>query len=94
MLVFLIINTVVSGEMYGDDYSFGDLVDKDTDYNEKTVIEPDDDFSYQEISESKIAGTLQGLLNDTIVSYLKIRSKSKRGNLQKIDAGTFKELWI
>jgi hypothetical protein len=84
----------VSGEMYGDDYSFGDLVDKDTDYNEKTVIEPDDDFSYQEISESKIAGTLQGLLNDTIVSYLKIRSKSKRGNLQKIDAGTFKELWI
>ncbi len=75
---------------YDEDYSFDDSVFEYIDFGESTDIEPDD-FSYQEISVSKIAG-LQGLLNDTGVSHLKIGSKSVRGNLQKIDAATFKKL--
>ncbi len=54
--------------------------------------EGEEDNLYQEIGESEIAGTLEVLLNDTIVSYLKIYSESERGNLEKIDAGIFKEL--
>jgi Leucine-rich repeat (LRR) protein len=53
-----------------------------------------EDFSSQKINESKIAGLLQGLLNDNKVNYLTISSESERGNLQNIDSETFKELVV
>jgi Leucine-rich repeat (LRR) protein len=55
-------------------------------------VKADEDFSYQEISKSKVAGHLKDLLNDTSVNYLKIHSEPERGDLESVDAGTFNNL--
>jgi Leucine-rich repeat (LRR) protein len=50
------------------------------------------DENYQKINEFELAEYLDGLLSDTKVNYLVIRSKPERGNLVKITDGTFKKL--
>ncbi len=66
--------------------------EEDYEVSDENYIDEDEGFWYQEINKNKIAGLLQGLLNNTRVNYLKIRSKSERGNLENIDVGIYKKL--